>query len=143
MTTAGISADDRSAWGWFGNAYVQIAVGATLVAASELLLKRGAITSSGATGIAGLFGIGALASGWTWAGIILYVLSFISWLHVLRLLPLSIAFGLINIVHVLVPLGAWALLGETLSMRRMLGIALILIGVVLIAPPVANAEAKL
>ena len=66
MTTAGISADDRSAWGWFGNAYVQIAVGATLVAASELLLKRGAITNSGATGIAGLFGIGALASGWTW-----------------------------------------------------------------------------
>src|SRR5947199_3076101 len=83
---------------WFANPYVQLAIGAVLVAASELLLKRGAASGAAGSGIAGLFGFHALASPWTWLGIILYVLSFLSWLHVLRLMPLSVAFGIINIV---------------------------------------------
>ena len=48
---------------WFLNPYVQIGIGALLVTASELLLKRGATT-------------GMLTSLWTWGGIVMYVLSF-------------------------------------------------------------------
>jgi len=105
---------------WFLNPYVQIGIGALLVTVSELLLKRGATT-------------GMLASLWTWGGIVTYVLSFGSWLYVLRHLPLSIAFALINVVHILVPLGAWLLLHESVSPQRWGGIFLVLCGTVLVA----------
>lgn len=128
---------------WFFNAYVQIAIGAVLVAAAELLLKYGASSSVRQGASRHVLGLTALISLWTWLGIVLYILSFISWLHVLRLLPLNIAYSLINVVHVLVPLGAWIFLGEMVSGRRWFGIGLILLGIVLIARPLARAEAKL
>ena len=128
---------------WFLNAYVQLAIGALLVTTSELLLKRGAVAAPPAHGPAAWTGISALASGWTWLGIVSYILSFISWIHVLRTLPLSIAFPAINIVHILVPLGAWLFLREAIPARRWLGILLVIAGIVLIVKPVAKAEAKL
>src|SRR3954469_14950075 len=103
---------------WFLNPYVQIGIGAVLVAISELSLKRGATDASQRHVFGGLFGVSALGSWWTWLGITTYLLSFASWLHVLRLMPLGIAFALISIAHVLVPLGSWLLLGEQISGRR-------------------------
>jgi len=130
------------ALGWFLNAYVQLAIGAVLVTASELLLKRGAISPTPIR-IAAWTGIAALGSGWTWLGIVSYILSFISWIQVLRTLPLSVAFPAINVVHILVPLGAWLFLGETIHTQRWVGILLVVLGIVLLVKPVANAEAKL
>ena len=127
--------------GWFLNPYVQIGVGAVLVAASELMLKKGA--SATAHGGNAWLGIAALASWWTWGGIVCYIASFLSWLHVLRFVPLSIAFPLINVVHVLVPLGALVFLHEPVSLRRWGGIGLILLGIFAIVRPSATAEAKL
>ena len=120
-----------------------LALGALLVTASELMLKKGASTTAVSDAAAGWFGIAALASWWTWGGIGCYVLSFLSWLHVLRYVPLSIAFPLINVVHVLVPLAALVFLHEPVSTRRWIGIALIVLGILAIMRPVAAAEAKL
>lgn len=128
---------------WFLNAYVQLGVGALLVTASELLLKKGATAAQDLPASIAWLGVGALASGWTWAGIVCYVLSFVSWLHVLRLIPLSTAFALINVVHVLVPLGAWLLLHERVSPTRWLGITLVVAGIVLVAKPAGRAEEAL
>ena len=125
--------------GWFFNPYVQIVAGAILVTASELLLKKGASVAPGASWT----GLNALASAWTWGGIVTYVLSFASWLYVLRYVPLGLAFGLINGVHVLVPLASWAFLHEAVSGRRWSGIALVLAGIVMIAGNVATAEERL
>ena len=125
------------------NPYVQLAVGSMLVMVSELLLKKGATAAPAMANVPNWLGVSALASAWTWLGILCYILSFISWLHVLRFLPLSIAFSLASIVHVLVPLGAWLVLGEQISPRRWIGIALILAGIMMIAGNVANAEEKL
>lgn len=125
----------------FLNPYVQLAVGSTLVTASELLMKKGA--SSVPAGTVGWLGIGALCSGWTWAGIVTYVLSFFSWIHVLRLLPLGIAYALINVVHVMIPIGAWVFLHEAVPLRRWAGIFLVVSGLLLILKPVIKAEQKL
>jgi len=100
-------------------AYAAIAIGALLVTASELLLKQGATH-------------GALRSPFTWLGIVTYILSFGAWLYVLRRLPLSIAYGLISIVQVLVPLGAFLFLREAISMQRWIGIAFVLCGTLLV-----------
>jgi drug/metabolite transporter (DMT)-like permease len=128
----------------FRNPYVQLAIGAVLVTASELLLKKGASsTVSDVNGVTTVLGLGALRSVWTWLGIVLYVLSFFSWLYVLRLMPLAIAFALINVVHVLVPIGARIFLNEAISTQRWAGIALIIIGIALLARPAARAEVAL
>ena len=128
---------------WFLHPYIQLAMGALLVTASELLLRHGAQGFHEATQLGRYFGIAALGSVWTWLGIITYVLSFASWLYVLRYVPLSIAFPAINGVHVLVPIGAWIILGEHVSFGRWAGIGLVVLGILLIVRPVVVAEEKL
>jgi drug/metabolite transporter (DMT)-like permease len=128
---------------WFFHPVLQLALGAMLVTISELLLRRGAEHFSGAGGAERLFGIAALASAWTWLGILCYVASFGSWLLVLRRLPLSIAFPAINVVHVLIPIGCWLFLGESISLRRWIGIAFVVCGILLLARPFVNAEEQL
>ena len=131
----------RSLLGTIGNPYFQIGVGALLVTASEMLMKKGAIDP--ASGNVGWLGISALGSLWTWLGILTYIMSFLSWIYVLRLLPLGVAYALINVAHVLVPLGSWLFLHEAVSPQRWAGIGLVVCGILLILKPVVNAEKKL
>ena len=78
-----------------------------------------------------------------WAGIIAEVASLVAWLGALRTVPLSIAYNLSGATHVLIPLGCWAWLGESISPLRWLGIALVVAGVVLSAQAAAAVEEKL
>ncbi|HEY8964825.1 MAG TPA: hypothetical protein VIM58_00160 [Candidatus Methylacidiphilales bacterium] len=119
--------------------HVHLVLGALLVTASELLLRRGA---SSVPGI-GWTGFGGLASGWVWVAVACYIASFACWLIVLRRLPLVVAFNLMNVVHVLVPLGSAFFLGERISAVRWAGIALVLAGVWTIAKPLVTLEEKL
>ena len=88
-------------------------------------------------------GISGLASIWTWFGIVCVILSLASWLYILRLVPLSIAFPLSNVVHVLVPVSCWLFLNEVISTRRWCGILLLLTGLIIVAKPFARIEEKL
>ena len=127
----------------FGNPWLQLALNAIIVTISELLLKIGASETAGLTHRHDWTGITALASIWTWLGIVFVILSLVNWLYVLRLLPLSIAFPLSNVVHVLVPLSCWIFLGELISTRRWCGIALVLLGLIVVSKPFARIEEKL
>ena len=119
--------------------YVHLVLGALLVTASELLLRRGAaaVPDLGWTGILGL------TSGWVWISVLCYIGSFVCWLHVLKQLPLVVAFNLMNVVHVLVPLGSALFLHEHISLLRAAGIVLVLVGVWTIAKPLVMLEEKL
>jgi multidrug transporter EmrE-like cation transporter len=123
--------------------YFALALDALLVTAAELLLKVGATSGARLPASIAWLGVGALASGWTWIGILAYILSFACWLYVLRSIPVSIAFGLLGIAQVLVPLGAWAFLGEIISPRRWIGIALVLAGTVCIARVIMTTRIEL
>jgi drug/metabolite transporter (DMT)-like permease len=127
----------------FGNPWLQLAFNAVIVTISELLLKIGASETAGITHQHDWTGITGLASIWTWLGIFFVILSLVSWLYVLRLVPLSIAFPLSNVVHVLVPLSCWIFLGERISTQRWCGIALVLLGLIVVAKPFARIEEKL
>ena len=124
---------------WFFNAYVQIAISIVLSAASQLLMKRGADDSVHGS----VLGFAGLGSGWVWLGILAMIVSLVSWLHALRTVPLNIAFNLTGIIHALVPLSCWILLGEAISGRRWLGIALVITGVLVVARPLVTVEEKL
>ncbi len=115
-----------------------LAVSILLSAVAQLLLKRGAGDEADTT-----FNFAALLSGWVWLGIIAMIASLVTWLSALRTVPLSVAFNLTGATHVLVPLGCWGWLGESISPLRWAGIALVLAGVVLSARPAAAVEERL
>ena len=110
---------------------------------SELLLKRGASQTADLTSSWSWTGVGGLTSPLVWVAIVLVILSFLSWLYVLKYIPLSIAFPLSRVVDALVPLCSWIFLGEMISTRRWCGIALVIIGLAVVAKPVARMEERL
>jgi multidrug transporter EmrE-like cation transporter len=128
---------------WFFNPYVQLAFDAVLVTAAELMLKVGATSGARLPASVAWLGFGALTSIWTWIGILTYLLSFACWLYVLRHIPVSVAFGLISIAQVLVPLGAWLFLGEAISPQRWMGIASVLCGTACIARMIMTTRIEL
>jgi drug/metabolite transporter (DMT)-like permease len=128
---------------WLANPWLQLALNAFIVTASEIFLKLGARDTAPLTGSDNWTGLTGLLSAWTWLGILLMILSLVSWLYVLRHVPLSIAFPLSNVVHVLVPLASWIFLGELIGTTRWWGITLVLVGLIVVAKPVARIEEKL
>lgn len=121
---------------------LQLALSVLCVLVSELLLKRGATETASATAWSWT-GINSLASPLVWWGILFVIASFLSWLYVLKYIPLTVAFPLSRVVDVLVPLSCWIFLGEIISARRWCGIALVVIGLAVIAKPVARLEERL
>jgi drug/metabolite transporter (DMT)-like permease len=121
---------------------LQLAFSVLCVLFSELLLKRGASDTASAAAWSWT-GLNTLASPLVWWGILFVIASFLSWLYVLKYIPLTIAFPLSRVVDVLVPLSCWIFLGETISARRWCGIALVVIGLAVVAKPVARLEEQL
>ena len=127
----------------FGNPWLQLGLSVLCVFVSELLLKRGATNVAAPDSAFSWTGINGLESPLVWWAILLIVASFISWLYVLRYVPLTVAYPLSRVVDVLVPLGCWMFLGEFISPLRWCGIALVIIGLALVAKPVAQIEERL
>jgi undecaprenyl phosphate-alpha-L-ara4N flippase subunit ArnF len=110
---------------------------------SEFLLKRGATEMANTDSPWSWTGINGLASPLVWWAILLIIASFITWLYVLRYIPLSLAYPLSRVVDILVPLGCWIFLGELISTLRWCGIALVVFGLALVAKPIAKMEERL
>jgi drug/metabolite transporter (DMT)-like permease len=121
---------------------LQLGLSVVCVLFSELLLKRGASETASAA-LWSWTGLNSLASPLVWWGILFVIASFLSWLYVLKYIPLTIAFPLSRVVDVLVPLSCWIFLGETISARRWCGIALVVIGLAVVAKPAARLEERL
>jgi undecaprenyl phosphate-alpha-L-ara4N flippase subunit ArnF len=127
----------------FGNPWLQLTLSVVCVLVSELLLKRGATDIADLSSAWSWTGINGLASPLVWLGIAFVIASFVSWLYVLKYIPLTIAFPLSRVVDILVPLSCWIFLGEFISPRRWCGIALVVVGLALVAKPVARIEERL
>jgi drug/metabolite transporter (DMT)-like permease len=128
--------------GW-RNPWLHLAVSIACVTIYELLLKRGAVETANPNSSWSWTGLSGLGSIYVWIAIVFVILSLITWLHVLRYLPLSIAFPISQAVHVLVPLGSWLILGENIITLRWIGIALVSLGLAVVAKPVARLEEEL
>jgi drug/metabolite transporter (DMT)-like permease len=127
----------------FGNPWLQLALSVACVLVSEFLLKRGATEVANTDSAWSWTGVNGLASPLVWWAILLIIASFISWLYVLRYIPITIAFPLSRVVDILVPLGCWIFLGELISPLRWCGIAMVVIGLALVAKPIAQIEERL
>ena len=68
-----------------------------------------------------------------WLGLACYGLGAVLWLVVLSRLDLSYAYPLLAVSYILIPLLSHFLLGENVTSLRWLGIAVIFIGVLIVA----------
>jgi drug/metabolite transporter (DMT)-like permease len=127
----------------FRNPWLHLAISVTCVTIYELLLKRGAAETANLSSSWSWTGLTGLASIYVWIAIVFVIFSLITWLYVLRYLPLSIAFPISQAVHVLVPLGSWLVLGENIVTLRWIGIAFVSLGLAVVARPVARLEEEL
>ena len=127
----------------FANPWFVLGLEVICVLVYELLQKRGASDTANLSQTWSWLGVTALVSPLVWIAMLLMIVSLLSWLYVLRYIPLSIAFPLSRVVDILVPLSCWIILGENISPRRWCGIALVIIGLILTTKPAAQLEEKL
>lgn len=120
------------------NPYLHLILTVVLVTVAELLLKQGAVETAPAH--ADWLGLASLPSPRVWVGAALLGISAGTWILVLRVMPLYLAFTLSSVVHVTIPLCSWLVLGEKIHMGRWAGIALVLAGIWIIARPVSRVE---
>lgn len=83
----------------------------------------------------------AAGSATVWVAAALYFLTYILWMLVLQRTPLSRAFPLTALSYVTVPAAAWLVFGETIGLKPLAGIALILAGVCLIGHEASDPKA--
>jgi len=127
----------------FANPWFQFVLNIIGVVIYELLLKAGASATAHSPKSWSLIGITAIESPLTWLAIAVIVVDLVIWLYILRYIPLSIAFPLSRTVDVLVPVSCWLILKEAISPLRWCGIALVIIGLVVVAKPAAHLEERL
>ena len=86
-------------------------------------------------------GDGALDASWltaaaeaptVWCAVVLYLIVFVLWMLILQQIDLSRAFPLTALTYVTVPAAGFVIFHESLTMAQAAGIALILIGVILV-----------
>jgi drug/metabolite transporter (DMT)-like permease len=66
-------------------------------------------------------------------GLACYALSLVVWIMGLSRTDVTIAYPMLSLGYVVAAAGAWLFLGETVSPQRLLAIAVIMLGVVLLA----------
>jgi drug/metabolite transporter (DMT)-like permease len=113
-----------------------ILLGVLLNAAAQLMLKAGA-SAVGTLGQDGLgvvaFGMGMAGQPLVLGGLSCHVLGVLIWMGALSRVDVSVAYPMLSLGYVINAVAAWYLLGEALTMQRALGIAVILVGVVVVA----------
>ena len=127
----------------FANPWFQFVLNIVGVVIYELLLKAGAAATADPAHSWSWIGVTALVSPLTWLAIVVIIVDLIIWLYILKYIPLSIAFPLSRAVDVLVPISCWLILREAISPLRWCGIALVIIGLVIVAKPAAQLEERL
>ena len=68
-----------------------------------------------------------------WLGLVCYGVSVIVWIVALSRVDVSIAYPMLSIGYVVNAIAAWTLFGEALTAMRLTGIAVIIVGVFILA----------
>lgn len=116
-------------------AFALILAGVLLNACAQLLLKAGT-NAVGHIEFSGS-GIWAVAPKLIFephilGGLACYVLSVVIWIGALSRTPVSVAYPMLSIGYIVNALAAWYLFSEVLTPTRIAGIAVIIVGVVLV-----------
>lgn len=116
--------------------FALVMVGVLLNAAAQLLLKAG-------TNSVGTFAFSVenvFPMGWRLAtephilgGLTCYGISVVVWIMALSRVEVSIAYPMLSVGYVVNAIAAWYLFGEAVSLTRLAGIGIIIVGVYVVA----------
>jgi drug/metabolite transporter (DMT)-like permease len=114
-----------------------IITGVLLNAAAQLLLKAGTNAIGGAIHLTAdnwfATGLKVATQLPILAGLACYAISLVVWIIGLSRTDVTIAYPMLSLGYVVSALGAWMFLGEVISAQRLLAIAVIMVGVALLA----------
>jgi len=108
--------------------FILLAVAIALNAAGQLMLKRATLVRE-----AGALAREVFLSGWFLGGGVALGASMLLWVQVLRRVPLTIAHPLTGAAFIVVPIASHFLWREPLTTTRIVGIAVIVVGIALVA----------
>lgn len=120
-------------------AILLILVSVIVNSSASLLLKKGAsaLTSGSLRDVAASQGFWKAAAPalnfYTVAGMTLLVISFVMFLVILSKVSVSIAQPMLSLSYILIAVGAFFIYGEPLTATKILGIAIIIIGVTVLS----------
>lgn len=109
------------------------AAGAILAAFGQVSFRQGADGRE----LAGEF-----VNGWILLGLALYMAGTVLWVRALSTAALTVVYPFTALTYVMVNVLAFALLGERMTIRGLLGTALVLLGLFLVAGPEVSRAAR-
>jgi drug/metabolite transporter (DMT)-like permease len=95
---------------------------------AQLLLRKAALTGANPASPLSL-----VRNGWFMVGLGAYAVSVLTWLFVLKRVPLAVAAPFVALVYVLVPLASRMFFDDHVSSRMWVGMLLVVLGVTLVA----------
>jgi drug/metabolite transporter (DMT)-like permease len=107
----------------------QLCAFAVLLAAGQILFKRAADSNPPLRQVADVFGLAGNL--YAWAALVLYGAATLYWIYLLQQIPLSRAYPFAALSFVLVPAFAWIVFGDTITLRYVGGVGLIVLGMYL------------
>lgn len=117
-------------------AFVLVLTGVMLNAAAQLLIKAGAETAGRFSFTLGNLWQAGLHFALQWQillGLVCYAVSVVVWILALTRVQVSMAYPMLSLGYVVTAFAAWWLFGEALTTQKLLGIAIIIVGVILVA----------
>lgn len=112
--------------------FIVILAGVLLNAAAQLFLKAGT-NSIGALSLGSREIIRIAFNPYIFSGLSCYVVSVAIWIFALSRVPVSVAYPMLSIGYVVNAIAAWYLFGELITAQKTFGIAVIILGVFLVA----------
>ncbi len=117
-------------------AFALVLTGVLLNAAAQLLIKAGAASAGRFSFTVGQILRAGVHFATQWqilAGLGCYAVSVVVWILALTRVQVSLAYPMLSLGYVVTAFAAWWLFGESLNPQKLLGIAIIIAGVVLLA----------
>lgn len=117
-------------------AFALVLAGVLLNACAQLLIKAGATTAGHFSFTPDHIIRAGLHFATQWqilAGLACYAVSVVVWILALTRVQVSVAYPMLSLGYLVTAVAAWWLFGEALSVHKLLGIAVIIAGVVLLA----------
>jgi multidrug transporter EmrE-like cation transporter len=117
--------------------FLVIFAGVVLNSVAQLMLKAGARTLQGISLTSGSSVLNAALAAstqpWILAGLCCYFVSAGLWVVALTRVDVTVAYPLLSLGYVIAAVLAWQIFGEALTAGRIAGIAIILVGVVVLS----------
>lgn len=103
---------------------------AVLASVGQVLLKIGVSRSGGTEQPIAARLLDAVVNPYIFVGLSIYAVCALLWLYVISRIPLSIAYPVLSLTFVFVPVFAHFFFGDVLSFKQWIGLILLVVGVV-------------